>query len=83
MKLSNVRDVLDSLDVKKAVGLDGISPYMLKYCCNEFGLPLTILFTRVCRSGEILLSWKVSRVTPVCTNKKVLLIFILSSNCCT
>ena len=69
MKLSKVYNVLGSLDVNKAVGPDGISPHMLKYCCIEFCLPLTILFTRIRRSGDFPLSWKVSRITPVYKQK--------------
>ena len=38
VKLSKVRSVLHSLDVKKAVGPDGVSPYILKYCCEELWL---------------------------------------------
>ena len=56
--------VLSSLDVKKAVGPDGVSPYILKGCCNELCLPVHILFSHVCRSGEFPLSWKLSRIVP-------------------
>ena len=52
IKLSKVRQVLNSLDIKKSVGPDGVSPYILKYCCNELCVPLNVLFSRVCRSGE-------------------------------
>ena len=65
MKLSKVRNVLGSLDVNKAVAPDGISLHTLSYCCNELCLPLTKLFTRICRSGDFPSSWTVSRITPV------------------
>ena len=65
VKLSKVRSVLHSLDVNKAVGPDYISPYILKFCCNELCCPICLLFHRVSRSGEVPPSWKVSRITPV------------------
>ena len=49
----------------KKQGPDVFSPYMLKYFCKELYLPLTILFTHVCWSVKILLSWKVLCITPV------------------
>ena len=65
VKLSKVHSVLRSLNVKKAVGPDGVSPYTLKYCCDELCYPVYLLFHRVCRAGEFPLSWKISRITPV------------------
>jgi len=44
VKLSRVRIVMCSLDVTKAVGPDGIGPYILKYCCAELCHPVCILF---------------------------------------
>ena len=69
VKLSKVCSVLRSLDVKKAIGPDGVSPYILKYCCDELCHPVCLLFHHVCRSGEFPLSWKVSRITPVYKRK--------------
>jgi len=65
VKPSKIHSVLSSLDVKKVVGPDGVSPYILKYCCAELCYPVCLLFRRVCRSGEFPLSWKVSHITPV------------------
>jgi len=65
VKLSKVHSVLRSVDVKKAVGPDGVSPYILKYCCEELCYPVCLLFHRVCRAREFPLSWKVSHITPV------------------
>jgi len=81
VKLSKVRNVLGSLDVNKAVGPDGISPHMLRYCCNELCLPLTILFTRICRSGDFPSSWKVSR--SIQAKRFCLRSPLLPPNCCT
>ena len=65
VKLSRVRSVLSSLDVKKAIGPDGISSHTLKYCANEMYYPVCLLFRRVCKVGVFPLSWKVSHITPV------------------
>ena len=51
------------------MGPDGVSPYILKYYCSELCVPLNVLFSHVCRSGEFPLSWKVSRITPVYKKK--------------
>ena len=67
VKPSKVCSVMQTLDVKKAIGSDGVSPYILKYCCDELYLLVCSLFRHVCRAGE--LSWKVSRITPVYKNK--------------
>jgi len=58
-----------SLDVKKAVGPDGVSPHILKHCCAELIYPICILFRHVCKSGQFPLSLKVSRITPVYKRK--------------
>ena len=57
--------MLCSLNEKKAIGPDGVSPYILKYCCDELCHPVCLLFCHVCRSGEFPLSWKVSHITSV------------------
>ena len=61
--------MLGSLNVKKAVGPDGVSPYILKYCRRELCFPVYVLFNHVNRSGEFPLYWKVSRITPVYKQK--------------
>jgi len=53
LKLSRIRSVMRSLDVKKAVGSDGVSPLILKHCCAELSHPIYILFRRVCKSGHV------------------------------
>ena len=65
LKLSRIRSVMHSLDVKRAVGPDGVSPHILKHCCAELSHPICILFHRVYKSGQFPPSWKVSRITPV------------------
>ena len=64
-----VSKVLQSLDVRKSVGPDGVSPRVLKHCARQLARPLTRLFQKVGKSGEFPMSWKVARVTPVYKKK--------------
>ena len=64
-----VSKVLQSLDVRKLVGQDGVSPRVLKHCARQLARPLTRLFQKVGKSGEFPRSWKVARVTPVYKKK--------------
>ncbi|CAM9689283.1 unnamed protein product, partial [Heterosigma akashiwo] len=67
--LRKVSKVLQSLDVRKSVGPDGVSPRALKHCARQLAHPLTRLFQKVGKSGEFPRSWKVARVTPVYKKK--------------
>ena len=67
--LREVSKVLQSLDVRKSVGPDGVSPRVLKHCARQLAHPLTRLFQKVGKSGEFPRSWKVARVTPVYKKK--------------
>ncbi|CAM9873261.1 unnamed protein product, partial [Heterosigma akashiwo] len=69
-----VSKVLRSLDVRKLVGPDGVSPRVLKHCAPQLARPLTRLFQKVGKSGEFPSSWKVAQVTPVYKKKDVSLL---------
>ena len=56
---------LESLDVKKATGLDGISSRLLKAGAAPLSTPLTMLFNNSISSGQVPQKWKLSRVTPL------------------
>ena len=56
---------LNSLDVKKATGLDGISSRLLKAGAGPLTSPLTMLFNNSISSGQVPQKWKLSRVTPL------------------
>ena len=47
-----VRKVLKSLDESKAIGMDGVSPRVLKMCYKELTNILTRLFQKVSRTGK-------------------------------
>ncbi|CAM9932543.1 unnamed protein product, partial [Heterosigma akashiwo] len=58
-----------SLDARKSVGLDVVSPQVLKHCAQQLARPFTRLFQKVGKSGEFPSSWKVARVTSVYKKK--------------
>ena len=60
-----VYNLLRSLDEKKAVGPDGISPRLLRGCAKELAPPLTILFNNCIRAKRWPRLWKISQVVPV------------------
>ena len=57
--------MLQSLDVTKSVGDDGVSPRILKSCAQSLCGSLTALFRIICQCTDFPTSWKISRVTPV------------------
>ena len=62
IKKSQVKSVLQSLDVAKSVGDDRVSPRILNsFLCG----PLTTLFHMICQHSDFPTSWKIRRVTPV------------------
>ena len=50
---TEVFEILSTLDVNKAPGIDGISPAVLKYCASPLLVPLCHLFTCSISSGRI------------------------------
>ena len=65
IKKSQVKSVLQSLDVTKSVGDDKISPRILKFCAQSLCGPLTTLFRMICRYSDFPASWKISRISPI------------------
>ena len=71
-KLSDVKfdqediiDILLSLNVNKAVGIDSISHHMLRNTAHSVSLPLMILFKRCLAHGIFPSAWKKARVMPL------------------
>ena len=62
---AGVKPLLDSLDINKAQGLDGINGSVLKNCSETLSYPLSILFNLVYNTGYIPQEWKVANVVPV------------------
>jgi len=65
IKKSQVKSVLQSLDVTKSVGDDKISPRILKSCAQSLCGPLTTLFCMICRYSDFSVCWKISRISPI------------------
>ena len=60
-----VVDVLNSLKLNKATGLDAISHQMLKNTANSVSLPLSILFNMALEHSIFPSVWKKARVIPL------------------
>ncbi len=58
------RHLLD-LDVRKAVGPDGISPWVLKECAEALCLPLSIVYSKSLETGDLPEIWKTANVVPI------------------
>ena len=62
--VSSVLAQLQTLNIKKATGPDGISAYFLRLVAEELAEPLTFIFNMSIRSGSIPRAWKQSNVSP-------------------
>ena len=62
---AEVKQHLLLVDVKKALGPDGISPYTLKMCASQLAHPLALLFQNCLHSQTWPTTWKKARVVAV------------------
>ena len=62
---TEVFEILSTLDVNKAPGIDGISPAVLKYCASPLLVPLCHLFTCSISSGRIPVQWCTHCIIPI------------------
>ncbi|KGL76821.1 RNA-directed DNA polymerase from mobile element jockey, partial [Tinamus guttatus] len=60
-----VREHLRQLDTHKCIGPDGIHPRVLSELVDVTAKPLSIIFERSWRTGEVPEDWKKANVTPV------------------
>ena len=58
--ITEVKDIIHSIDINKASGPDNISHRMLKGCINSKYAPLCLLFSRSLSDGVFSESWKKS-----------------------
>ena len=63
--ITEVKDIIHSIDINKASGPDNISHRMLKGCINSICEPLCILYNRPISEGVFPESWKKAIVTPI------------------
>ncbi|KFV83713.1 hypothetical protein N308_06050, partial [Struthio camelus australis] len=60
-----VRDLLSKLDIHKSMGPGGMHPQVLRELADAIARPLSIIFERSWRAGEVPEDWKKANVTPV------------------
>ena len=61
----HARDHLNNLDAHKSVGLDGMHPRVLRELAHVIAEPLSSIFVRSWRTGEVPKEWRKASVTPV------------------
>ena len=60
-----VRKYLHKIDPNKSVGLDEISPQLVKECCAQLETPITSLFNKSLTQARVLRAWKRANITPI------------------
>jgi len=60
-----VRDHLSNLDTHKSMDPDGMHPRVLRELVDVIAEPLSIIFERSWRTGEVPEDWRKATVTPV------------------
>jgi len=68
VEADRVRDHLSNLDTHKSIGLDGM--HLLRDLADVIAKPLSIIFERSWRTGELPEDWRKARVTPAVKNGK-------------
>jgi len=65
-----VGDHLSNLDAHKSMGPDGVHPRVLREMANVVAEPLSIIFERSWRTGEVPEDWRKANVTPIFKNAR-------------
>ena len=58
-------DCLSDLDAHKSMGPDGMHPRVLRELADVFAKPLSVIFERSWRTGEVPEVWRKANVTPI------------------
>lgn len=66
--ISEIQDLLKSLDVKKATSPDGLPNFFLRETAHTISIPLAIIFNLSLSSGIFPSIWKTSHVVPIFKN---------------
>ena len=64
IQYAEVFEALASLDSNKAMGIDRISPKILKFCATSLYEPITFLCIQCLRSGYLPQEWRTHCSTP-------------------
>ncbi|XP_047124135.1 uncharacterized protein LOC124806893 [Hydra vulgaris] len=56
---------LNGLNLNKSIGVDNISPKVLKECPSQMTYPLTLIYNKTLSEGSTPSAWKLSHVTPL------------------
>ena len=65
ISVDGVKKLLSTLDSSKSCGPDNIPAHILKHCCDEIALILTVIFTQSLSSGNLPDDWLTANVTPI------------------
>ncbi|KFP26754.1 hypothetical protein N325_11909, partial [Colius striatus] len=65
-----VKDQLSNLDVHKSMGPNGVHLRVLRELVEVIAKPLSIIFSKSWRTGEVPEDWRKANVTPVFTKGK-------------
>jgi hypothetical protein len=65
LNVSEIKDILSSLNTHKACGPDGISNFILKECASSLASPLCLLFNQSLKQSRFPSSWKEANVCAV------------------
>ncbi|GAB0205958.1 mitochondrial enolase superfamily member 1 [Grus japonensis] len=65
VKEDRVREHLGNLNIHKSMGPDGMHPQVLRELADVIARPLSIIFERSWRTGEVPEEWRKANVTPV------------------
>ena len=60
-----VRNELENINCKKAVGVDGLHPKLLKLAVEYIAAPLAHIFNRSLITSDIPMDFKTARITPI------------------
>ena len=65
LTVEKVKKALQKLDKRKAMGPDGVSPWVLRECAEELCLPIYMIFANSLQQGKLPKIWKIANVTPL------------------